>query len=125
MSGSLMKCQFCDEPAAVHMTQVDAATGRKTEVHACLRHAANAGLPADTAGKMARAMEATHKAMGALQAFVASERRVPSRDELRALGVADAILPADPAGPLYQPTLAQIDAMARMMLTDQGPPPAE
>ena len=118
-----MRCQFCDEPAAVHLTDVDADTGEKTQVHVCLKHARNAGLPTDTVRKMTQRMDATRRAMEALQAFVASARRTPSLDELRALGVAAALLPADPNDPQFPSALAQLGAMAQMMLDELPPPP--
>ena len=117
-----MRCEYCDEPAAVHLTGVDAETGRKTEVHVCLRHAGRAGLAADTVGAMAEKMESARRAMETLRAFVASERRVPSADELRALGVADAVIgPED--DPLFPTQLGQLRAMARMMLEESPQPP--
>ena len=117
-----MRCQFCDQPAAVHLTDVDADTGEKAEVHVCLKHARNAGLPVDAVWKMTVRMDATRRAMEAMQAFVASERRAPSLDEMRTLGVAGALLPADPNDPLYSTSLTQLRGMAQMML-DELPPP--
>ena|SRR5687767_7720185 len=118
-----MLCQFCDQPAQVHMTDVDAATGVKSEVHACLRHAGGTGLPADAVETMARKMETVRKGMESLQAFGASVRRAPSLDELRAMGLADAMLPDDPDDPLFQTMLERLVAMARMMLEEEPSPP--
>jgi hypothetical protein len=118
-----MRCDFCDEPAVVHMTNVDAKSGRKTETHVCLRHAGRTGLPPDSIQDMSEKMESTRRAIKALQTFVAAERRVPSLDELRAIGVADAMLPDDPNDPLFHVTLEQLGAMARMMLEESGQAP--
>ena len=118
-----MRCDYCDEPAVMHMTNVDAGTGQKTEVHACLLHAGNAGLPPATVQGMAQHMESARRAMDALQAFVASERRVPSADELRAMGEVGALLPTDPNDPLFPVTVEQLRGMARMMLEESAQPP--
>ena len=120
-----MLCQFCDLPAQVHMTNVDAATGLKAEVHVCLRHADSTGLPADAVERMTRKMELVRKGMESLQAFVASELRVPSLDEMRAMGLADAILPDDPDDPLFQTMLERLRAMSRMMLEESPPSPGQ
>ena len=118
-----MRCDFCEEPAVVHMTDVDPQTGRKTQVHTCLSHAGNCGLSADMVQTMTQKMESMRQAMDALRAFVASERRAPSLDELRAMGVARTLLPADPDDPLFQMTLEQLRRMAQLMLDESCPPP--
>ena len=119
-----MRCDFCDEPAVMHMTNIDADTGGKTEVHACLLHAGKSGLPAATVRKMGRQMESLQRGMVALQAFVATERRVPSDEEMNALGLVGTILPTDPNDPLFHTSRERIRAMARLMLEEPpGPPP--
>ena len=116
-----MRCDLCDEPADIHMTNVDAETGRKTEKHFCARHFSSAGLSADAVQLMSRQMERVRKAMGALQVFVETERRVPSVDELRAM--AGPVLPDRPDDSLFPITVEQLQAMARMMLAELSLPP--
>ena len=118
-----MRCDYCDEPAVMHMTNLHPGTGQKTEVHACLRHAGNAGLPPAAVQAMARQMEASRQAIDALQAFVASARRAPSADEIRAMPALSPLLPADPTDPLLPLTVERLGAMARLMLEEPSPRP--
>jgi hypothetical protein len=100
------------------MTNVDPESGRKTEVHACLSHAGNSGLSADMVQTMTQKMESMRQAMDALQAFVASERRTPTLEEFRAMGLVGTVLPADANDPPSQMTLEQLRRMAQMMLEE-------
>lgn len=77
-----MKCELCDSAATVHITNLD-ASGDSVARSLCETHAREAGLPLPSAEETRAAMISQIKL---LADFLRNERRMPTSDEMVALG---------------------------------------
>ena len=84
-----MKCEICRKPATIHFHRVSKSGKKGKTEHYCMDHAHRGGLSNDRVERIRHGQ----KGMRDFIAFVETNRRVPSVDELREIGV---LVPDDP-----------------------------
>ena len=109
-----MKCEICGAETTIHTTELQ-DDGRSVERHLCREHAVKAGLPVPTETQSAVALVPK---LRSLVAFIRTNSRMPTRDEMAQFNAVGDLSEAEPGTPEFDQQVAYLEDFASFIETN-------